>query len=143
MGCAIVVIVMAGATKVGYTHWQLRKYSALAEKERRGQMVQRQMSQRRRHDEVPFGIRALEHGLEVDGVWFSRPTTPEGSHRKNSNISYVEKQLWSTRVFSDPPSTATSIGEPSSNFDCATSAERLPASRTSHETSPDLSLIHI
>ncbi|KAK4560296.1 hypothetical protein LTR86_005490 [Recurvomyces mirabilis] len=133
LGCAVVAIVVAGATKVVYTHWRLRNYSVLAEKDRREQMVQRQMSQRRRHDEVPFGIRALEHGLEVDGVWVSRPTTPEGSHRKDSNISDVEKQLWSAGEFSDPPSIATSTRDPSSNTYRVISTERLQAIRRSCE----------
>lgn len=53
------------------------------------------MSQRRRGpgvpraDEVPFGIRALERGVEVEGVWVSRENTPEPSVRKESTGSSI------------------------------------------------------
>lgn len=53
------------------------------------------MSQRRRGpgvpraDEVPFGIRALERGVEVEGVWVSRENTPEPSIYKGSKGSSI------------------------------------------------------
>lgn len=53
------------------------------------------MSQRRRGpgvpraDEVPFGIRALERGVEVEGVWVSRGNTPEPSIRHESSASSI------------------------------------------------------
>lgn len=53
------------------------------------------MSQRRRGpgvpraDEVPFGIRALERGVEVEGVWVSRENTPEPSIHKGSTGSSI------------------------------------------------------
>ncbi|KAF2862694.1 hypothetical protein K470DRAFT_212062, partial [Piedraia hortae CBS 480.64] len=78
---AILLTFFAGATKVGYTHWRLRKYTAIAEKERKEQMIQRQVMHEQPFpavdDEIPFGIRALESGVEVEGIWVSRPTTPD------------------------------------------------------------------
>jgi hypothetical protein len=53
------------------------------------------MSQKRRGpgvpraDEVPFGIRALERGVEVEGVWVSRGNTPEPSSRNESRASSI------------------------------------------------------
>jgi hypothetical protein len=53
------------------------------------------MSQKRRGlgvppaDEVPFGIRALERGVEVEGVWVSRGNTPEPSIRNESRASSI------------------------------------------------------
>lgn len=53
------------------------------------------MSQRRRGpgvpraDEVPFGIRALERGVEVEGVWVSRENIPEPSIHKGSTGSSI------------------------------------------------------
>ena len=32
-------------------------------------------------DDIPFGVRAIESGIEVDGVWISRSNTPVGSSR--------------------------------------------------------------
>jgi hypothetical protein len=36
---------------------------------------------------IPFGIRAIESGIEVDGVWISRTNTPAGSIREPSSSS--------------------------------------------------------
>lgn len=53
------------------------------------------MSQKRRGpgvpraDEVPFGIRALERGVEVEGVWVSQSNTPEPSIRRESSASSI------------------------------------------------------
>jgi len=53
------------------------------------------MSQKRRGpgvpraDEVLFGIRALERGVEVEGVWVSRGNTPEPSVRNGSSGSSI------------------------------------------------------
>jgi hypothetical protein len=57
------------------------------------------MSQKRRGpgvpraDEVPFGIRALERGVEVEGVWVSRGNTPEPSIRNESRASSIRDFL--------------------------------------------------
>lgn len=29
--------------------------------------------------DIPFGVRAIQSGIEVDGIWISRPNTPAGS----------------------------------------------------------------
>lgn len=118
----------------------------------------RQISQRRRgnneggKDETLFGIRALESGIEVEGVWVSRPNTPEGSrqssvgslalqhlHRTRSDVD-VEKQPQLAYDRSVSKSTTASTRRASSTFDCATSAERLPSSHASRDSSPDATI---
>ena len=42
-------------------------------------MQHSQSVKRRRANQVPFGVRAIESGIEVDGVWISRSNTPSGS----------------------------------------------------------------
>lgn len=66
--------------KLTYNKWRLRKYTAVAEKKTalRREMqhtisVKRGRSQRQ---QIPFGVRALESGIEVDGVWISGSNTP-------------------------------------------------------------------
>ena len=67
--------------KLVYNHWRLRKYTAIAA----AKAIQKQEMQhtpsvrRRRGTDVPFGIRAIESGIEVDGVWISRGNTPAPS----------------------------------------------------------------
>jgi hypothetical protein len=52
------------------------------------------MSQIRRaqrmQNEVPFGIRAIEEGIEVEGVWISQPNTPEPLSRESSMTSLTD-----------------------------------------------------
>ena len=94
LGCAIVVTVLLGCGKLIYTHWRLRKYAAV-ESEKKEQAIHRQMSQQRKcrepgdSDLVPFGIRALESGIEVDGVWVSPGNTPESASREHSVASSI------------------------------------------------------
>lgn len=69
--------------KLAHTHWKLRKYTALA-KTRAAQKedgIQRAPSavRRKQGNDIPFGVRAIESGIEVDGVWISRSNTPANS----------------------------------------------------------------
>jgi hypothetical protein len=95
LGGGIALTICLGSIKLVHTHWRLHKYSAVAEKERKEQALHREMSQKRRGpgvpraDGVPFGIRALERGVEVEGVWVSRGNTPEPSIRDESRASSI------------------------------------------------------
>ena len=121
----MVATILIGCVKLGYTRWQLRKYTVLAEQEKKEQSLARQMSQRRgkaygtSKEEIPFGIRALESGIEVDGVWVSRPNTPESHCRESSATSVGLKQPNRTsfdydierqqhRISDRPPAKSTS-----------------------------------
>lgn len=53
-------------------------------------MTQRRKSRGPGSDTVPFGIRALESGIGIEGVWVSRGNTPELVSRDNSAAS----SLW-------------------------------------------------
>ena len=142
--------------KLAYSHWRLRKYTAVAERERKEQAMHRQMSQRRRtmgghgSNDVPFGIRAIESGIEVEGVWISRSNTPEltskntsaGSSmwehvpRRNLDPDLERQDLprGRNRTMSNP---TTAIARPDrTSFERAVSAEKLP-STTSTNSSPD------
>lgn len=160
LACAIAVTLAMGGIKLLYTHWRLRKYSAAAEQERQEQAMQRQMSQRHRtsgahrngSDDVPFGIRAIERGFEVEGVWISRGNTPElpaskqtsaassiWDHvpRKHSSLD-LERQASRSKSMSN--STLTAVQPARASFDRAGSAEKLPSTSTSRDSSPGASI---
>jgi len=40
--------------------------------------------------EVPFGVRAIESGIEVDGVWISRSNTPASSNPPSPATSAID-----------------------------------------------------
>ena len=64
-----------------YNHWRLRKYTKIAavKAQHRQAIEQRPSVRARKGREVPFGVRAIESGIEVDGVWISRSNTPNAS----------------------------------------------------------------
>lgn len=97
-------------------------------------------------EDIPFGIRALEKGVEVAGVWISKPNTPApGSPVSCASSLYPEPTTSQVGIIptSDVPCLElpqsqqdqvrhgrTSSRAPSSSFDRAVSAERL-SSRSS------------
>lgn len=74
-------MILLGCLKLVYNHWRLRKYTAIAAAKaaERQEMQHTPSVRRRKGPEVPFGIRAIESGVEVDGVWISRSNTPAPS----------------------------------------------------------------
>jgi hypothetical protein len=69
-------------------------------------------------DDIPFGVRAIESGIEIDGVWISR--------FNNSALELPQMSYASSRGSSAAPSS----------FDRAVSAERLPSNNDSRSGSP-------
>jgi hypothetical protein len=79
-------------------------------------------------DEIPFGIRAIQSGIEIDGVWISKTNTPAGSSRNSisefsPNYSTTKLELPQAAMYA---SSRNSSQAPSSSFDRAVSAERVP-----------------
>jgi len=73
-----VVTILLGCLKLLYTRYRLRKYTAIANK-KQAQLLERKQGGevvQRRVNDVPFGIRAIESGIQVDGVWISGSNTP-------------------------------------------------------------------
>ena len=69
-----VTVIISGVAIRYYKLRRLKKLRAVQEAERaeRGEMEETV----RTSDDVPFGVRAIEQGCEVEGVWNSRATTP-------------------------------------------------------------------
>ncbi|KAI9775983.1 MAG: hypothetical protein M1839_000682 [Geoglossum umbratile] len=85
LAVAIALTVFAGLGKVAWNHWTLRRYEAIAEAKK---AHLREMRESRRiiqlqGEGIPFGIRAIEAGIEVEGVHISRPATPTIRHFRN------------------------------------------------------------
>lgn len=98
-----------GCLKLLYNHWRLRKYTTIAAtRTTLPQDMQQTTPPRRRGDPgVPFGVRALESGIEVDGVWHSRSNTPAPSI-PDSPMSSASASPGSIRRPSSPDRTSTS-----------------------------------
>ncbi|KAI9696539.1 MAG: hypothetical protein M1836_005558 [Candelina mexicana] len=159
LGAAIVATILAGCVKLWWSHWQLRKYTALeaAKRAQAEEKSQAPKSSRARGNDIPFGVRAIESGIEVDGVWISRTNTPAPSSPRSLAPAPVTVASTSNqRVRPDPKRASTAsdmsrleIPQPayghsasgrtakgssdsgSSSFDQAVSAERLPTRSSS------------
>ncbi|KAL8798777.1 MAG: hypothetical protein Q9182_006389 [Xanthomendoza sp. 2 TL-2023] len=99
--------------KVAHNHWKLRKYTALAKTKaaQRENDPERAASttRRKKGNDVPFGVRAIESGIEVDGVWISRSNTPANSTPGSPSLS-------STRETPVQPAPATDRASTISNM---------------------------
>lgn len=143
LACAIVLTICIGFIKVAYDKKRLRKYSKV-DKGKRAQspeMLEAQpvtQIQEEPKDEVPFGVRAIQSGIEVDGVWISRTNTPVGSSRASITSEKLTRSFNNSQLELPQPvihgSSRNSSRAPSS-FDRAVSAEPLP-SNDSRSSSP-------
>jgi hypothetical protein len=135
LACGIVGTIFLGLLKLWYDRNRIRKYSKV-DKGKRVQTPEMLEAQpvtavtQETKDEIPFGIRAIQSGIEIDGVWISRTNTPVGSSR-NSIINEKLPRSYNNSQLELPQavlygSSRNSSRAPSSSFDRAVSAERIP-----------------
>jgi hypothetical protein len=93
-------------------------------------------------DEIPFGIRAIQSGIEVDGVWISRSNTPVGSSRASIMSEKLPRSFNNSQLELPQPVAQVAQGSSRnssrapSTFDRAVSAERIPTNTDSRSSSP-------
>jgi len=89
LALAILAVFAVGYLKLLWTN-RLVKRQELVDEEKRmriqelrssGQIVE----SRKSHD-IPFGVRAIQSGITVDGIWISQSTTPIPSELKLGHI---------------------------------------------------------
>lgn len=106
---------MLGFTKQWWTNRSMKKLELLdAEKRARRSDVQRCGVDSLLINDIPFGVRAIQRGIEVDGIWISSPNTPDLSHIASST---------------------TLIGEPTASLQCRETPSTKPRRNTSREHS--------
>lgn len=79
MGLAIVSVVLAGFAKLWWTGRIIKKQRKADEAKTaklRGMRESGQLKVMKEKHNIPFGVRAIESGIEVDGVWQSGVNTP-------------------------------------------------------------------
>jgi hypothetical protein len=127
-----VLTIFLGLLKLWYDTNKIRKYSKV-DKGKRAQTPEMLEAQPvtavsvETKDDIPFGIRAIQSGIEIDGVWISRTNTPAGSSRNSISElprSYSNSQLELPQTVKYA-SSRNSSQAPSSSFDRAVSAERI------------------
>ncbi|KAM7188830.1 hypothetical protein V8F33_010377 [Rhypophila sp. PSN 637] len=78
LAMGIVAVFCAGLIKLWFNNRLMRKQEILDEEKRARYTEMRKsgLSVKRTND-IPFGVRAIQSGVEVAGIWISRPATPE------------------------------------------------------------------
>ncbi|KAK3330356.1 hypothetical protein B0H66DRAFT_58624 [Apodospora peruviana] len=117
LAMAIVAVFCAGLVKLWWNNRLVRKQEILDEEKRaRYTDMRRTGLSVKRGNDIPFGVRAIQSGIEVDGIWISRPATPNetptnkhvssstlasigvGSQRRGENVSEDPKAIQTTTV---------------------------------------------
>ncbi|TLS28535.1 hypothetical protein PpBr36_00400 [Pyricularia pennisetigena] len=77
LACAICVVIFAGLCKLTWQSRYMKKQEVLDEEKRARLLEMRKTGlSTKRTGEIPFGVRATQAGIEVEGIWVSRPSTP-------------------------------------------------------------------
>ena len=109
-------MIILGIFKIAYEHWKLRKYTKVAEAEnaRKREMEHRASVKARRAKEthVPFGVRAIESGIEVDGVWISRSNTPDTVRQGSPSSSILDTSKSAEELRQAAPQSGPEIQMP-------------------------------
>lgn len=78
LACCIILVFFLGVFRLWRTNRALRQLEVIDEEKRnRLSMLSHCGVDARRPPEIPFGIRAIQNGIEVEGIWISRPNTPD------------------------------------------------------------------
>ncbi|KAF9740579.1 hypothetical protein PMIN01_00118 [Paraphaeosphaeria minitans] len=137
LACGIVVTVFIGLLKLQYDRYRIKKYTAVEKGKQAAPTPEMLEAQREEtKDDVPFGIRAIESGIEIDGVWISRSNTPIGSSR-SSMTDFKQPRSYNSSQPELPQAllSSNSSSKAPSSFDMAVGAERVPTNE-SRSTSP-------
>ncbi|KAM3542668.1 hypothetical protein ARSEF1564_004408 [Beauveria bassiana] len=82
LACLIAIVFMIGFLKLWRTNHILRRYELL-DQEKRSRLAEMQQYgiDIPAINDIPFGSRAIQSGIEIDEIWISRPNTPVPSQR--------------------------------------------------------------
>jgi hypothetical protein len=136
--------VFVGLCKLWYDTRKIRHYTKVqkgkqaAIQEPTPEMLESQREEMK--NDIPFGIRAIESGIEVDGVWISRSNTPVGSSRSSMTGIQLPKSHNSSQLdLRQPviPDSSRNSSRAPSSFDVAVNAERIHTNDSSRPPSPN------
>ncbi|KAL7927915.1 hypothetical protein ACQKWADRAFT_17317 [Trichoderma austrokoningii] len=85
LACSIVLVFAFGLVRLSWTNRKIAKLE-LIDEERRARLAEMRYCgiNARGITDIPFGVRAIQSGIEVEGIWISRPNTPGSSHAASS-----------------------------------------------------------
>ncbi|KAJ0165983.1 hypothetical protein CTA2_9222 [Colletotrichum tanaceti] len=87
LALAICVVFVIGFIKLWWTNRYIAKIEVI-DAEKRAHAAELESTglppPPRKQSDIPFGVRAIQSGIEVDGIWISRPNTPSVESPPNS-----------------------------------------------------------
>ncbi|KAF4632422.1 hypothetical protein G7Y89_g5714 [Cudoniella acicularis] len=111
LGLAILAVFCVGYGKLLWTN-RLVKRQEIVDEEKRTRIQELRSSgqiieSRKSHD-IPFGVRAIQSGIQVDGIWISNTSTPVPSELKFEHInSHSDTTDSSARASAETPQLST------------------------------------
>ncbi|TGO27662.1 hypothetical protein BPAE_0038g00080 [Botrytis paeoniae] len=108
LGCAIVAVFCAGYIKLLWTNRIVARQEVIDEEKRMRIQELRQSGQfvePMKGVEIPFGVRAIQSGIQVDGIWISGTNTP---------VPSIKLQRHSSFELSSPDSNSNAHASPDS-----------------------------
>ncbi|TEA18854.1 hypothetical protein C8034_v010506 [Colletotrichum sidae] len=109
LACAIVVVFVMGFIKLWWSNRIMERLEIIDAEKRAhaSEMASTGLPPlQRKQSDIPFGVRAIQSGIEVDGIWISRPNTPAASDSSPPN-SAKGKGKYVAQVPISPTSTST------------------------------------
>ncbi|KAL9484858.1 hypothetical protein ACSS6W_003647 [Trichoderma asperelloides] len=131
LACSIVLVFAFGLVRLWWTNRKIARLE-LIDEERRVRLAEMRYCgiNARGITDIPFGVRAIQSGVEVEGIWISRPNTPGSSHAASSptligdptglkaklkekgkgKARYTSVEVTETNSSSSPPQTTPTSG---------------------------------
>ncbi|KAI0404504.1 hypothetical protein F4802DRAFT_615610 [Xylaria palmicola] len=96
LAAGIVLVFFIGWVKLWWMQRLLKKHALLDEEKRvRQRELRKSGLPAGRRIDIPFGVRAIQSGVEVEGIWISRPVTPmepRNSSKASSTTLDIESE---------------------------------------------------
>jgi hypothetical protein len=129
MALAILVVFGIAYGKLSWKNRLLKKQEGedeerqveVEESQRSGQMVETRKSQ-----DIPFGVRAIQSGIQVDGIWISKDSTPMPASLK---LGHMRSSSSDRSGNQNPSPGASPLASPRASVDSSQGAVQSPSSR--------------
>lgn len=110
LAMGIVAVFLAGLVKLWWNSRLMKKQLIVDEEKRaRVEEMRRAGLPLKRTNDIPFGVRALQRGVEVDGIWISRPVSPNGTATTKVAPSVTVINLDGDKVVEDSSSDSKPV----------------------------------
>ncbi|KAH6646458.1 hypothetical protein BKA67DRAFT_541424 [Truncatella angustata] len=130
LACAIVLVFFAGLGKLWWINRSVRKHELLdEEKKERMTEIRKTGIPVKKRPEIPFGVRAIQSGIEVDGIWISRPGTPNSQTPLGASLLSLSgaEGKGKAKINYDVVTTSPQHSPSSSIFETSISPPKSPA----------------